>query len=49
MSDHPPDVPRLTYFGFRGLGEPIRLVFEDLALAYTERRMGFEDWDALKP
>ena len=22
-------IPRLTYFGFRGLGEPVRLMFED--------------------
>jgi len=49
MSDDPPAVPRLTYFGFRGLGEPIRLVFEDLALPYVERRVGGADWDALKP
>jgi glutathione S-transferase len=46
MSD---SVPRLTYFVFRGLGEPIRLVFEDLALPYHDHRLTFEDWDPLKP
>ena len=49
MSDEPAAVPRLTYFGFRGFGEPIRLLFEDLAAPYAERRVGGADWDALKP
>jgi glutathione S-transferase len=40
--------PRLTYFGFRGLGEPIRLVFADLALALDERRVDFDTWGPLK-
>jgi glutathione S-transferase len=43
-------VPVLTYFGFRGLGEPIRLLFEDQGLAYEDHRVGFgEAWAALKP
>jgi glutathione S-transferase len=43
-------VPILTYFQFRGLGEPIRLFFEDQGLAYEDRRVGFgEEWAALKP
>jgi glutathione S-transferase len=49
MSDDAPVVPRLTYFGFRGLGEPIRLLFEDVGLPYVERRVGGDDWEALKP
>lgn len=46
MSD---SAPHLTYFRFRGLGEPIRLVFEDLGLAYRDQRIGFDEWDALSP
>jgi len=43
-------VPILTYFGFRGLGEPIRLFFEDQGLAYEDRRVdGGAEWAALKP
>src|SRR5580704_9152812 len=46
----PKDVPVLTYFVFRGLGEPIRLLFEDLGLPYEDRRLEFgETWAALKP
>jgi glutathione S-transferase len=42
--------PVLTYFAFRGLGEPIRLLFEDLGQPYEDRRVGFgSEWDALKP
>jgi len=42
--------PVLTYFGFRGLGEPIRLLFEDLGQPYEDRRIGFGgEWEALKP
>jgi glutathione S-transferase len=41
-------VPVLTYFRFRGLGEPIRLFFEDQGLTFEDRRVGFEDWGALK-
>jgi glutathione S-transferase len=42
--------PILTYFEFRGLGEPIRLLFEDLGLPYRDRRVGFgAEWEALKP
>jgi glutathione S-transferase len=43
-------VPVLTYFGFRGLGEPIRLFFEDQGARYEDRRVGMnEEWAALKP
>jgi glutathione S-transferase len=43
--------PILTYFQFRGLGEPIRLLFEDLDLPYEDRRIDlFSDaWPALSP
>ena len=42
-------VPVLTYFGFRGLGEPIRLMLEDLGVAYEDRRVDMAEWGALKP
>ncbi len=45
----PDQVPILTYFVFRGLGEPIRLLLEDLALPYEDRRVEFADWTPLKP
>jgi|HubBroStandDraft_1064217.scaffolds.fasta_scaffold359012_2 glutathione S-transferase len=42
--------PILTYFIFRGLGEPIRLLLHDLGLAFEDRRVNFgEEWDGLKP
>jgi len=42
--------PILTYFAFRGLGEPIRLFFEDQGIAFEDRRVGFgEEWAALQP
>jgi glutathione S-transferase len=47
----PDSVPVLTYFQFRGLGEPIRLLFEDLGAPYQDRRIDlFSDaWPALSP
>ena len=42
-------VPILTYFVFRGLGEPVRLMFEDLGLPYEDRRVEFADWGPLQP
>jgi glutathione S-transferase len=44
-----PSRPRLTYLDFRGLAEPIRLMFEDLGVDYEDRRVGGEAWAALKP
>lgn len=41
--------PILTYFPFRGLGEPIRLFFEDQGIPFEDRRVGFEEWEAVKP
>jgi len=40
---------RLTYFGFRGLGEPIRLMLEDLGLPYEDHRVSDAEWADLKP
>jgi glutathione S-transferase len=47
----PETIPILTYFQFRGLGEPTRLLFEDLGLAYEDRRIDLfsDDWKALAP
>ena len=42
-------VPVLTYFGFRGLGEPIRLMLEDLGVAYEDHRVDDAEWSQLKP
>jgi glutathione S-transferase len=42
-------VPVLTYFGFRGLGEPIRLMLEDLGIAYEDHRVTDAEWAQLKP
>jgi glutathione S-transferase len=43
-------LPRLTYFVFRGLGELIRLLFEDLGQPYEDVRVEFgPEWNALKP
>ena len=43
-------VPTLTYFPFRGLGEPIRLLFEDQGIAFEDHRVDFgEEWAALQP
>jgi len=47
MSDEP--TLRLTYFGFRGLGEPIRLMLHDLAVPFEDHRVTDAEWDALKP
>lgn len=43
--------PILTYFQFRGLGEPIRLLLEDQGLAYEDRRIDLmsEVWPKLAP
>ncbi|HZZ87749.1 MAG TPA: glutathione S-transferase family protein [Caulobacteraceae bacterium] len=41
--------PILTYFVFRGLGEPIRLMLEDLGVAYEDRRLEFADWGPVQP
>jgi glutathione S-transferase len=42
-------IPRLTYFNFRGLGEPIRLLLADLDVAFEDYQMDFDAWAALKP
>ena len=39
----------LTYFTFRGLGEPIRLLLEDLDIPHDDQRLGFAEWAELKP
>jgi glutathione S-transferase len=41
--------PILTYFQFRGLGEPIRLLLEDQGLAFEDRRIDLmsEAWPEL--
>ena len=44
-------LPVLTYFQFRGLGEPTRLLFHDLGIPFEDRRIDLfsEEWKALSP
>jgi glutathione S-transferase len=42
-------LPRLTYFDVRGRGEVIRLILEATATPYRERRIGVQQWAAVKP
>jgi glutathione S-transferase len=41
--------PLLTYFDVRGRVEVIRLILEETATPYRERRIQVADWPALKP
>ena len=40
--------PHLTYFDIRGRAEVIRLILEDTATPYEERRVQLPEWPALK-
>lgn len=42
-------VRSITYFGFRGRAEPIRLLFEDMGLPYSEDVVDFRAWRKRKP
>jgi len=44
-------LPVLTYFQFRGLGEPSRLLFHDLGIRFEDRRIDLfsGEWKALSP
>jgi glutathione S-transferase len=41
--------PLLTYFDVRGRAEVIRLILEETATHYRERRIQVDEWPALKP
>lgn len=41
-------VPVITYFDVRGRAEVIRLLLEEVGVQYRERRVGLEEWPALK-
>ncbi len=41
--------PILTYFDSRGLAEVIRLIFCEVGQPYDDRRIGADEWAALKP
>lgn len=41
--------PLLTYFDVRGRAEVIRLILEETATPYDERRVQVAEWPALKP
>jgi glutathione S-transferase len=47
----PEPTPVLTYFEFRGLGEPIRLLFHDLRLPFEDRLIALfgDEWPKLSP
>ena len=40
---------KLTYFAIRGRGEPIRLLLVEAGQEFTDERVQFADWPALKP
>jgi glutathione S-transferase len=42
--------PRIIYFNIRGRAEAIRLMFEELGVAYDEQRLNSAgEWNAMKP
>jgi glutathione S-transferase len=41
--------PLLTYFDIRGRAETVRLILEEAAAPYRERRVTVQEWPALKP
>jgi len=45
----PAATPVITYFDVRARAEPIRMMLEEKAVAYAERRIHMEEWPALKP
>jgi len=45
----PGAIPVITYFNVRGRAEAIRLILEEVGVAYRERRVAVEEWPALKP
>jgi glutathione S-transferase len=49
QASNEPGTPRLTYFGVRGRAEVIRLILEETATPYRERRVPEAEWPALKP
>lgn len=42
-------IPLLTYFDIRGRAEVIRLILEEVAAPYRERRVQEQEWAAVKP
>lgn len=42
-------IPLLTYFDIRGRAEVIRLILEEAAAPYRERRVQEQEWAAVKP
>lgn len=42
-------IAKITYFDIRARAEPIRLVFEELSIAYKDVRVSPEEWHMLAP
>lgn len=40
---------KLQYFGFRGFGEPIRLLFHYVGQHFEDDIINIENWPAYKP
>jgi glutathione S-transferase len=40
--------PVLTYFDIRARAEPVRLILEELAISYEDRRVAAEEWASMK-
>lgn len=40
---------KLSYFNFKGLGEPIRYLFAYAGQNYEDNRVSQEDWPTIKP
>jgi len=49
QSSNEDSTPLLTYFDIRGRAEVIRLILEEAAAPYRERRVQEQEWAAVKP
>merc|ERR1711976_917016 len=44
-----PSTYKLTYFSFRGLGEPLRYMFAAAGQKYDDNRINPDDWESYTP
>lgn len=40
---------KLTYFNFKGYGEPLRFLLSYLNAEFEDNRIEFEQWPSIKP